>query len=134
MANDSDPIVGNWYRRHGKGQLFEVVAFDESEGLVELQHFDGDIEEVELAEWLDMDLEIVEPPEDWTGPIDDIERDDLGYSETAMSEPEWRSALDEFPRDEAAERGDERPDEDEAPPGEKQTDEELWDKDRIENI
>jgi len=40
-----DPIFGNWYRHLDKGQMFMVVAVDESDSLVELQHFDGDVEE-----------------------------------------------------------------------------------------
>ena len=27
---------------------------------------------------------MVEQPEDWSGPYDDLERDDLGYSDTGM--------------------------------------------------
>jgi hypothetical protein len=100
MFNDLDPIVGNWYRHLDKGQMFTVVAVDEATGVAELQQFDGNIEEVDLGAWSGMDLELAEAPEDWTGPTDDIERDDLGYSETAMSSSEWRKPLEEMPRDE----------------------------------
>jgi hypothetical protein len=44
-----DPIVGDWYRSHG--QLFEVVALDEHERVVEVQHADGDLEEMDLEDW-----------------------------------------------------------------------------------
>jgi hypothetical protein len=67
MVNELDPLIGNWYRHLDKGQMFRVVAFDEHDALVELQHFDGDIEEVDLTAWRSMDLEIAEAPEDWTG-------------------------------------------------------------------
>ncbi len=50
MVNELDPLTGTWYRHLDKGQMFRVVAFDEHDALVELQHFDGDIEEVDLAE------------------------------------------------------------------------------------
>lgn len=100
MSNEVDPAVGNWYRHLDKGQLFQVVAFDESEGMIELQHFDGDIEEVTRAAWRAMDIEVAEAPEDWTGPLDDIERDDLGYSsDTGMSGRDWRAPLEEVPDD-----------------------------------
>jgi len=72
-----------------------VTAFDEEEGTVEIQHFDGDIEEMDLDDWRELDLELIEPPEDWTGPVDDVERDDLGYSETDMSADDWREPLQE---------------------------------------
>ena len=44
-----DPIVGDWYTSHG--QLFEVVALDEHERVVELQHADGALEEIDLDDW-----------------------------------------------------------------------------------
>ena len=38
-------------------------------------------------------IERVEPPEDITASLDDIEMDDLGYSETDMTEAEWQELL-----------------------------------------
>ena len=40
------PTIGNWYRIHG-GDSFEVVAFDEDDGTIELQYFDGTVEEMD---------------------------------------------------------------------------------------
>jgi hypothetical protein len=67
-----------------------VVAFDEDDGTIELQYFDGTIEEMDLEDW-QAELEAgtlveVEPPEDWTGSVDvDPEEDDqrgaVGYGE-----------------------------------------------------
>jgi hypothetical protein len=83
MKNELDPIVGNWYVRLDldKDKPFQVVAIDDAARAIELQHFDGDIEECDFDEWRVMDLELAEEPEDWTGPIDDVEKDDLGYTE-----------------------------------------------------
>jgi hypothetical protein len=89
MATDGDPVVGNWYQHLDKGQEFQVVAIDEESEVVEIQHFDGDVDEVELDAWYAMDLEAIEPPEDWTGPIDDIEKDDLGYSDPQSESDDW---------------------------------------------
>ena len=44
-----EPTVGEWYRSHG--QLFEVVAVDEAERVIEIQHADGGIEELETEDW-----------------------------------------------------------------------------------
>src|SRR5690606_8235951 len=44
-----EPIVGDWYRSHG--QLFEVIAIDEYEQVVEVQHADGNLEEIDLDDW-----------------------------------------------------------------------------------
>ena len=95
MANNRKPIVNQWYRHIDKGQRFFVTAVDEDENTVEIQHFDGDIEEFDRNEWYELKIEPIEQPEDWTGPVDDVERDDLGYSETDMTEEEWTEPLSE---------------------------------------
>lgn len=99
MPTEADPILWQWYRHLDKGQEFRVVAIDETAGLIEIQHFDGDVEELELDTWYEFDLEPVEAPEDWTGPVDDVERDDLDYTETDMSNEDWFEPLEELRRD-----------------------------------
>lgn len=96
MQTDVDPVVGNWYRHLDKGYEFQVVAYDETGGVVEIQHFDGDVEALDLDEWYAMELEAIAPPEDWSGPVDDFESDDSGYSETDMSDEDWREGLSEW--------------------------------------
>jgi len=63
------PVIGNWYRRNN-GNLFEVVAVDEDDATVELQHFDGTIDEVDFDAWQRMLIEKVGAPEDWSGSVD----------------------------------------------------------------
>lgn len=89
------PIVGQWYHHRDKGYEFQVTAVDEDAGTVEMQHFDGDLEEVDLETWQAMEVEPVEQPENWTGPLDDVEPDDLGYTETDMSDDDWSEPLRE---------------------------------------
>ncbi|MEX2495599.1 MAG: DUF6763 family protein [Woeseia sp.] len=86
MDNEIKPIAGNWYANLANGELFQVVAFDDGEGLLELQHFHGDLEEVTLRTWRGMDVEAAAAPEDWTGPLDGVEKDDLGYDQPATSD------------------------------------------------
>ncbi|HET6628794.1 MAG TPA: DUF6763 family protein [Woeseiaceae bacterium] len=81
MDNDIDPAIGRWYQRVRDGRLFQVVAVDDQEDLVEWQDFDGGIGEVSLDEWNSWDIEVTAAPEDWTGSIDEIRRGDLDYSE-----------------------------------------------------
>lgn len=127
MSHSLKPVTGQWYRHLDKGQSFRVVAVERDQDLIELQHFDGDLEEIDFAGWFAMDLEPAAEPEDWTGPMDDIETDDLGYSETAMSEQDWRSSVDTQPpapeawQDETPE--DERDQRDEGRPAEESPDE-----------
>lgn len=89
------PIVSQWYRHFDKGQRFQVTAFDEDAGTVAIQNFDGDVEEIDIDEWYLLEVEPIEPPEDWTGPVDVVERDDLGYSDTGMSGEDWSEPLEE---------------------------------------
>jgi len=70
------PAVGDWYQTV-EGDTLEVVAFDSEEGAVEVQFYDGTIEEYDLDTWEEMDLECAEPPEDWSGSLD-ITADDYG--------------------------------------------------------
>lgn len=79
MIGELEPIEGNWYHHLDRNIDFMVLDVNLREGTVDIQYFDGDIEELEMEEWEEMDLEETEPPEDWTGPLDDLESDDLGY-------------------------------------------------------
>ena len=81
MATETDPIQGNWYRDLDKDEEFFVIDVYEEDGIVEIQHYDGDVEEIEMDAWYDLNIEAVEPPDDWVGPYDDVEKDDLGYEE-----------------------------------------------------
>jgi hypothetical protein len=73
MSHELDPKVGRWYRRLDDEQLFKVVSIDEDEGLIEIKTADNDIEEVDSAEWIELDLEAAEAPEDY---VDHDEKDD----------------------------------------------------------
>ena len=44
------PAIGDWYRLNG-GALFEVVALDEDDGTIEIQYFDGTVEEMDVEDW-----------------------------------------------------------------------------------
>ena len=96
MATEADPIVDNWYHHLDKGQRFTVVAVDEDVGTIELQHFDGDVEEVELDAWYDMEIEPCEAPENWSGPVDIVEIDDYGTEVTDTSAADWTEPLQEI--------------------------------------
>lgn len=67
--SEISPVVGNWYK-HENGEIFEVVALDADDATVEIQYFDGTIEEMDLDEWEQIELQEAEPPEDWSGSVD----------------------------------------------------------------
>jgi hypothetical protein len=83
MGNRLPPIVGNWYTHRDKGALFQVVALDEDAGTVEIQEFDGGLDELDFDEWRALAVETAAQPEDWGGPLDDVEPDEFGYTDLA---------------------------------------------------
>jgi len=76
MATEYEPRVGDWYT-NATAEIFEIVAYDEEDQTLEIQYFDGTVEELDLDTWYEMDIEPTAPPEDWSGSLD-IERDDYG--------------------------------------------------------
>lgn len=94
------PAIGAWYRLDG-GESFEVVACDTDDGTIEIQYFDGTIEELDLEDWEahseEQRLEEVEPPEDWSGSVDvdnDMERDTRSSDEYEETRGQWAGPLE----------------------------------------
>lgn len=71
----------NWYQDSATGRTFRVVAVDKAGDSIEIQYFNGDIGEYDFASWAESGFQMIEPPEDWSGPFDDVELDDMGYSD-----------------------------------------------------
>jgi hypothetical protein len=75
----AQPEIGAWYRLRG-GESFEVVAIDEDDGTIEMQTFDGTVEEMEIEDWdtqrANGEIENAEAPEDWSGSVDVDSEDD----------------------------------------------------------
>jgi hypothetical protein len=93
MLSRLGPEIGKWYRNEA-GAIFEVVAFDEEEGIVEIQYFDGAIEELDMESWFGQMPQEQAEPEDWSGPFDDLVADDFGDTETVRHPEEHGNPLD----------------------------------------
>jgi hypothetical protein len=94
------PVVGDWYRR-SNGALFEIVAIDRDDGTVELQHFDGTLEETDLDTWVEQEFEEARPPEDWSGSVD-IEPEDFEVERDVNAVAAWSDPLMSLDRSEAS--------------------------------
>ena len=94
------PIVSQWYRR-ADGSHFEVVAIDRDDGTVEVQHFDGTLEEFDLDSWEELEFEEAEAPEDWTGSVD-IEPEDYDSERELTIGSIWADPLTSLDRSEAS--------------------------------
>ena len=97
MSHELDPKVGRWYRRLDDEQVFKVVSIDEDDGLVEIKTPDGEVEELDATEWVELDLEFTEPPEDYVDEDDD--EDDEDESEAEAVDRPTRAAGDDWDDD-----------------------------------
>ncbi len=93
MPTMADPVVGMWYKHFDKGEEFEVVAVDEEAKTVEIQYYDGNVDEMDFYTWYQSPIELIEAPGDETAPMDNVEPDDLDYSETSLPES-WEEAAE----------------------------------------
>lgn len=78
-----DPVIGHWFRRPG-GILFEVVAIDEDDATVEIQQFDGTIDEIDFETWPKLLVVEVAAPEDWSGSVDMDPEDYVGKKDDEL--------------------------------------------------
>jgi hypothetical protein len=108
MSHELDPKVGRWYRRLDDEQLFKVVSIDEDDGLVEIKNVEGEIEELDAAEWIELDLEGAEAPEDYVDPDEKSDDDDEEEEDKPV-----RGAGDDWDEDEDDDDWDDEDDDDE---------------------
>jgi hypothetical protein len=87
------PELGCWYRDIER-RYFEVVAHDEDTGLIEVQFFDGAVDEIDAETWEDLEVKASADPEDVRGAYDDLEADDLGDTESIFH-PGQHESIDE---------------------------------------
>lgn len=87
---------GERLRHLDKGQRFRVAAVDEIGKTVEVQHFDGDLEEFDLDTWYQLDIGSCEAPMNWSGPLDIGNKDDYGTEITDTRSEDWDEPLNEF--------------------------------------
>ena len=65
MSRDYEPVPGKWYEDLEEEESFRVLKVDEDAELIEIEHLDGEIEEIDLETWHELDLEPTEEPEGW---------------------------------------------------------------------
>ncbi len=85
MSGQVTAEIGHWYRPINNDCLFEVVAIDYDEQMIEIQNFDGNIEGMEFTGWKALIPVEVAPPEDWSGPYE-IDREDPAFNSYAINE------------------------------------------------
>lgn len=111
MARDYDPVQGQWYEDLEENEIFKVLSVDPDEEIVEIQYENGDIEEIDLDAWHELDLERAEEPEGWASEDeDDEDEEDLDEDDEDWDEDEddWDDDddLDEDDDDDYGDRDD----------------------------
>ena len=84
MSRDYEPVPGQWYENLEEEEPFRVLTMDEDSELVEIEYLDGDIEEIDLETWHELDLELTTEPEGWAASQaeeDDEDEDDDDWDE-----------------------------------------------------
>lgn len=96
MGREYEPVVGNWYRDLDEKESFLVLSVDEDAEMIEIQHVDGDIEEIDLDTWAELDLDPTDEPEGWSGSeSDDDDDDDWDEDEEDDEDDDWDDEDDE---------------------------------------
>jgi hypothetical protein len=107
VSRDYEPVPGQWYENLEEEEQFRVLSMDEDSELLEIEYLDGDIEEIDLETWHEMDLERIEEPEGWSESDDEDEsEDDEDWDEDEDDDEDDDDDLDEDEDD-----GDEERDE-----------------------
>ncbi len=104
MSRDYEPVPGQWYENLEDEQSFRVLTVDEDSELVEIEYLDGEIEEIDLETWHEMDLEQTDEPEGWAESDEDEDEDE----EEEDDEDDWDEDEDEDDEDWDEDEEDER--------------------------
>ena len=89
VGRDFDPIPGRWYEDLDEEAVFQVMTVDPDEELVQLQYENGEIEEIDLDTWHELDLDEASEPEGWAASDDDEDDDDFDEEEEEEDEDDW---------------------------------------------
>jgi len=95
VSRDYEPAKGQWYQNVEEDETFRVLSVDEDAELVEIEYLDGDIEELDLDAWHEMDLEKIEEPEGWAGGSESTDEDDDEEEEEEDEDDDWDEDDDE---------------------------------------
>jgi hypothetical protein len=76
VSRDYEPVPGQWYENLEDEESFRVLTVDEDSELVEIEYLDGEIEEIDLETWHEMDLEKTTEPEGWAKSDEDDDEEE----------------------------------------------------------
>ena len=118
MAREYEPVVGQWYEDVDENESFRVLSVDEDAELIEIEYLDGEVEEIDLETWHELDLDKTAEPEGWAASHE--------ADKTGKKEEDDDDDLDDDTWDEDEDDEDEDDDDDD-------DDDEDWDEEGEEN-
>jgi hypothetical protein len=97
VSRDYEPVPSQWYENLEEEETFRVLSVDEDSELIEIEYLDGDIEELDVEAWHEMDLERIAEPEGWAASHAEEEEEDEedDWDEDEDDEDEDDEDLDE---------------------------------------
>jgi len=98
VAREYEPVAGQWYENIDENESFRVLSVDEDAELVELEYLDGDLEEIDLETWHELDLEKIDEPEGWAGSDEDEDEEEEEEEDDDLDET-WDDDDDEDDED-----------------------------------
>ena len=107
MSRDYEPVAGQWYENLEEEESFRVLSVDEDSELVEIEYLDGDIEELDIEAWHEMDLDRIEEPEGWSESDDEDDAEEDEDWDDDEDDDDDDDDLDDDDEDDDAEQRDE---------------------------
>jgi hypothetical protein len=94
VAREYEPAAGQWYENLEENENFRVLRVDEDAETIEIEYLDGDIEEIDLDTWAELDLDKIDEPEGWAGSDEVVDDDDDDDEDEDLDET-WDEDEDE---------------------------------------
>ena len=104
VSRDYEPVPSQWYENLEEEESFRVLSVDEDSELIEIEYLDGDIEELDVEAWHEMDLERIAEPEGWAASQAEEEEDEDDEDDEDWDEDEDDEDDEDLDEDENEDR------------------------------
>lgn len=106
MSRDYEPAKGQWYENVEEDETFRVLSVDEDADLVEIEYLDGDIEELDIDAWHEMDLDKIQEPEGWAAAAEKEDEEEDDEDDDEDEDDDWDDDEDDEDLDDDDEEND----------------------------
>lgn len=90
------PVINSWYWDVDHADQFEIIDTDDENGLIDVQFFTGEIEEMDMDEWFSLRLVAIADPIDWSGPYE-VDRDEFAdLDDEVIHPPNYSDPFDQI--------------------------------------